>query len=133
MQIRIRILLLIKVMLSCEHWSADPPGLHFVPPRLHSERPRPSNAPFLASELLNFDLHADPHFTLKRIRISVPKIIRIRKRGQLKSLTVYSYPKCSVGDPKPQDPHVFGQSGSISQKPESGSFPFLVKVLSGLK
>jgi hypothetical protein len=44
-----------------------------------------------------------------------------------------------VGDPDPQDPHVFGPpgSGSISQRYGSGSgsgtFPFLIKVLSGLK
>ncbi len=45
--------------------------------------------------------------------------------------------KISVGDPDPQDPHVFGPSGSgsISQRYGSGSesFPFLMKVLSGLK
>jgi hypothetical protein len=38
----------------------------------------------------------------------------------------------SVGDP---DPDVFGppRSGSISQRYGSGSFPFLINVLSGLK
>jgi hypothetical protein len=38
-------------------------------------------------------------------------------------------------DPDPQDPHVFGPhgSGSISQRYESGSFPFLIDVFSGLK
>jgi hypothetical protein len=40
-------------------------------------------------------------------------------------------------EPDPQDPHVFGPSGSgsISQRygSGSGSFPFLIKVLSGLK
>jgi hypothetical protein len=45
----------------------------------------------------------------------------------------------SVGDPEldPQDPHVFGPSvsGSICQRcwSGSGSFPFLINVLSGLK
>jgi hypothetical protein len=43
----------------------------------------------------------------------------------------------SVGDPDPdsQYPHVLGPpgSGSISQRYESGPFPFLIKVLSGLK
>ncbi len=41
----------------------------------------------------------------------------------------------SVVDPDPQDPHVFGPpgSGSISQRYGSGSFSFLVNVLSGLK
>jgi hypothetical protein len=41
-----------------------------------------------------------------------------------------------VGDPDPEtDPHVFGPpgSGSISQRHGSKSFPFLIKVLSGLK
>ncbi len=45
--------------------------------------------------------------------------------------------KISVRDPDPQDPHVFGppRSGAISQRygSGSGSFPFLIKVLSGLK
>jgi hypothetical protein len=44
---------------------------------------------------------------------------------------------CSIGDPDPHGPHVFGPSGSgsISQKngSGSGSFPFVIKVLSGLK
>ncbi len=40
----------------------------------------------------------------------------------------------SVGDPEP-DPHVFGPPGSISRRDGSGtgSFPFSMKVLSGLK
>jgi hypothetical protein len=37
-----------------------------------------------------------------------------------------------VGDPDP-DPHVFGPPGSVSQRYGSGSFPLLIKVLSGLK
>jgi hypothetical protein len=44
--------------------------------------------------------------------------------------------KSSVGDPDPEpDPKVLGHlgSGSISQKYGSGSSPFLIKVLSGLK
>jgi hypothetical protein len=49
--------------------------------------------------------------------------------------------RISVGDPEPdpQDPHVFGPlgSGSISQRCRSGSgsgsVPFLINVLSGLK
>ncbi len=38
----------------------------------------------------------------------------------------------SVGDPDPQDPHVFGPpgSGSISQRYGSGSFPCPINVLS---
>jgi hypothetical protein len=39
----------------------------------------------------------------------------------------------SVGDSDLQDPHVFGPSGSISQSYGSGSFTFLIKLLSGLK
>ncbi len=43
----------------------------------------------------------------------------------------------SAGDPDPQDPHVFRPPGfgSISQTygSGSGSFPFLIKMLSGLK
>jgi hypothetical protein len=43
----------------------------------------------------------------------------------------------SVGDPDLKDPHVFGPPGSgpISQRygSGSGSFPFPIKVLSGLK
>ncbi len=39
----------------------------------------------------------------------------------------------SVGDPDPQDPHVFGPPGSISQRCNSGSgsgtFPFLIKTI----
>ncbi len=31
------------------------------------------------------------------------------------------------------DPHVFGPSGSVCQRYGSGSFPFLIKVVSGLK
>jgi hypothetical protein len=49
--------------------------------------------------------------------------------------------KSSVGDPDPQDQHIFGPPGSrsISQRYVSGSragsssFPFLIKVSSGLK
>jgi hypothetical protein len=41
----------------------------------------------------------------------------------------------SVGDPDPQDPHVFGPpgSGSTRQRYGSGSFPFPINALSGLK
>jgi hypothetical protein len=41
--------------------------------------------------------------------------------------------RISVGDPDPQDPHVFRPPGSGSVIQRSGSFPFLIKVLSGLK
>jgi hypothetical protein len=49
----------------------------------------------------------------------------------------YSMALGSVGDPDPDDTHVFGppgsRSGSIIQRYGSGSFPFLKKVFSGLK
>jgi hypothetical protein len=42
-----------------------------------------------------------------------------------------------VGDPDPQDPHLFGPPGSgsrsVSQRYGSGSFPFLIDVLTRLK
>ncbi len=60
MQIRIRILLLIKVMPICDHWPSIPPELDLSPPRLHCERPWPSMASFLAAEALNFDFDAGP-------------------------------------------------------------------------
>jgi hypothetical protein len=31
-------------MGKCDHWSTDSSGLHFKPPDLHSEHPRPSTA-----------------------------------------------------------------------------------------
>jgi hypothetical protein len=47
----------------------------------------------------------------------------------------------SVGDPDPQDPHVFGPPGSdpdplvrdTDQDPDPGPYLFLLNVLSGLK
>jgi hypothetical protein len=43
--------------------------------------------------------------------------------------------KLGVGDPDRHDPHVLGPPGSISHRYGSGcgSFPFLIKVLSGMK
>jgi hypothetical protein len=52
MRIRIRILLLIKVMGICDHWSIDTSGLHFEPPGLHCDRPRLG---FEHLKLLNYD------------------------------------------------------------------------------
>jgi hypothetical protein len=43
----------------------------------------------------------------------------------------YSMAPGSVGDP--DDTYVFGPPGSIIQRYGSGSFPFLIKVFSGLK
>jgi hypothetical protein len=51
---QIRIQLLFRIMGICDHWSVDPPGLHFEPSGLHCERPR------LYFEPLNFDFNADP-------------------------------------------------------------------------
>ncbi len=56
---------------------------------------------------------------------------RLRQVLQVILLQLLTY---SVGDPDPQDPHVFGPpgSGSISRRYGSGSFSFLIKVLGGL-
>jgi len=57
----------------------------------------------------------------------------------LRGTVSVNYPITIVGDPDPQDPHVFGPpgSGSISQRNGSGSgygsLPFLIKVLNRLK
>jgi hypothetical protein len=42
---------------------------------------------------------------------------------------------CSVGDPDPEEPGVFGApgSGSVSKRVGYGPFSFLIKVLIGLK
>jgi hypothetical protein len=58
---RIRIILPIKVMRSGKIWSIDPLGLHFEPPRLHFERPRPSGFIFEPQKLWN--IHSDPPFS----------------------------------------------------------------------
>ncbi len=54
-RIQIQILLLIKVMQICDHWTPDPPELHFEPPRLNFETPR---LHFRSRKPLNFDLNA---------------------------------------------------------------------------
>jgi hypothetical protein len=64
--------------------------------------------------------------------------IRDKHPGSATLLGINSWAlEISAGDPDPEDPHVFGPpgSGSISQKygSDSGSFPFLKKVLKGLK
>jgi hypothetical protein len=43
---RIQLLLLINVIRLSDHWSTDPPLLHFEQARLHCERPWSSIAPF---------------------------------------------------------------------------------------
>jgi hypothetical protein len=62
MRNRLRILLFIKVMLICDHWSTDFPGAPFEPPRLLCERHRPSKRLYFERglKLLNFDIIADP-------------------------------------------------------------------------
>ncbi len=35
-----------QVIGICDHWSIDPPGLHFESPGLHCKRPRPFMALF---------------------------------------------------------------------------------------
>ncbi len=63
-------------MRICDHWSTDPLGLHFEPPRLRLEPPwllfeclRPSTAPFRASKAPEFCLYCGsgsrPSFSLK--------------------------------------------------------------------
>jgi hypothetical protein len=56
------------------------------------------------------------------------KMVMKKKKGMRLSSAMPG----SVGDP---DPHVFRPpgSGSIRQRYGSGSFPFLIKVLRGLK
>jgi hypothetical protein len=49
-----RILLLIKVMEICDHWSVNPTGLHFDPPVLHCERLRPHGSILILSEASEF-------------------------------------------------------------------------------
>jgi hypothetical protein len=53
MRIWVRILLLIKLMEICDHWSVDPPRLYFEPPGLHCERLRLSKVLFWALKLLD--------------------------------------------------------------------------------
>ncbi len=78
---RMRILIVIKVMRICDHWSTEPPGL------LNCKRPRPSKAPFEPLQLLNLNLMKIriwiKNFTLMRIPIQLPKIMRIRNTGLL--------------------------------------------------
>ncbi len=50
MRIQTQIQRLFKVMGISDHWSKDPPGLHFEPPGLNCERPRFSTSLFLASK-----------------------------------------------------------------------------------
>jgi hypothetical protein len=71
--------ILFKVTGIGDHWSIDPPGLHFERLSLHYERPRPSSSILNLQKLLNFDFCADPDpvLILMRIRIRLSKIMRI--------------------------------------------------------
>jgi hypothetical protein len=62
--------------------------------------------------------------------VLMKKMVMMMKRG----MKLLSAVLGSVGDPVPV-PHVLGPpgSGSIRRKYGSGSFPFLIEVLSGLK
>ncbi len=93
---RIRILLLIKVNGWCESASTAIQtlqgsicSLHASIVRVHS----PSTAPFWASDASEFRLQwdPDPFFTLMRIRIQRPKIMRIRTRNPVKSVDFFNF------------------------------------------
>jgi hypothetical protein len=64
-----------------------------------------------------------------------PLLLRVHYNLKLSSLKIGVGNPNPEPDPDPQDPHVFGppRSGSISQRYGSGSFMFLIDVLSGLK
>ncbi len=59
---RIRILLFIKDMRICDHWSPGSAGLYYEPSRLHGEHPRPSKMTPLSAfkKLLNYYFNTDP-------------------------------------------------------------------------
>ncbi len=66
---------LVKVMWICDHWSTDPPRLHFEPLRLHHERlmahPHCSILVYYICQILDCDADQDPALPLKRIRILI--------------------------------------------------------------
>ncbi len=74
--IRIALITLMQIRILiqiCNHWSTDPPRLHFELISLHYKRPRPYIAPFWAS--------TTPEFLIWwRTRISLLTLIRIRIR-----------------------------------------------------
>ncbi len=78
---RIRILLLIKVMAICNHWSTDPPRLHFEPPGLHLWASTVLHGLRASKELLNFDFNADPdpvfHFNADPDPLLLTKVMGI--------------------------------------------------------
>jgi hypothetical protein len=79
MQIRIQILLLIKVIRICAHWSTNPPGLRFEPPRLFVSVQCPAWIHVEPLKLLNFDFDADPEpaFHSNSDPGQLPEIMRI--------------------------------------------------------
>ncbi len=79
--LRIRILILIKVMGICEHWSVDPPGLHFEPPDPHlwaSSALLGHVLVFWSLKILNFDFEAIWILTVEPIRIQLFSHTRIQ-------------------------------------------------------
>ncbi len=74
-----------------------------------------------------------------KINLEVYKLGRIDLHTAHRLLSLCTAVPTSVGypdpEPDPQDLHVFGPPGygSISQRYGSGSIPFLINVLSGLK
>jgi hypothetical protein len=85
---QIQILLLIKVMRICDHWSTDPPALPFEPLRIHCQL---SIHGFIlslsSSKILTLMWIRILLFTLMWIRIQLPKITRIRIRNsELKNI-----------------------------------------------
>ncbi len=63
------------VIRICNHWSTDPPGVHFEPPGLHCERP-----------LLHFEPLQLLNLTTMRIRIQLFSLILIRIRISFQNL-----------------------------------------------
>ncbi len=94
---RIRILLLIKAIGICDHWSIEPPGLH-------SERPRPSTTP----KLINFDFNADPdsafHYNVGFQKECGSMLTRIRNPASAKNSRIrIPSPEISAVDPEVQN------------------------------
>jgi hypothetical protein len=80
---RIWLLLLMKVMGICDHWSTDPPGLHLSLPASIVSVHGPTRLYFEPLKLLKFYFIRIPiqFFTIMRIRIKLRKIMRIRIRN----------------------------------------------------
>ncbi len=72
---RIRTLLLITVIGICDHWSIDPPELHFEPLGSMVSVYGPSRLCFKPLRLMSFDLNADLDQNIMQIRIRSPSFI----------------------------------------------------------